>query len=73
MLMSTSVPGTRSTWDDETGNAEILEFDESGALVRRCEWTIWPDSERREDGRIGEAIWFDASGDELERSPLRPR
>jgi len=28
---------SETTWDDETGNAEILEFDPSGALVRRCE------------------------------------
>jgi hypothetical protein len=61
-----------TTWDDETGNAEIREFDESGSLVRRCEWSIWPDDERR-DGLIGEAVWFDSDGAELERRPLRDR
>ena len=63
---------SETTWDDETGNAEILEFDPSGALVRRCEWSIWPESERR-DGLIGEAVWFDAAGAELERRPIGER
>jgi hypothetical protein len=61
-----------TSWDDETGNAEILEFDRSGTLVRRCEWSIWPEHERRDD-LIGEAVWFDAGGKELERRPLRDR
>lgn len=26
-----------TTWDDETGDAEIREFDHAGTLVRRCE------------------------------------
>ena len=59
-----------TTWDDETGNAEIREFDAAGALVRRCDWIIWPDGKRR-DGQIGEAVWFDALGAEVERRPLR--
>jgi hypothetical protein len=59
-----------TTWDDETGNSEIREFAPDGALVRRCDWRIWRDDERRGD-QIGEAIWFDASGVELERRPLR--
>ena len=59
-----------TNWDDETGNAEIREFDTAGALVRRCDWTIWPDGERRDD-QIGEAVWFNASGAEVERRPLR--
>jgi hypothetical protein len=57
-------------WDDETGNAEIREFDPAGALVRRCDWRIWPDAGRQGD-QIGEAIWFDGSGTEVERRPLR--
>jgi len=59
-----------TTWDDETGSAEIREFDAAGALVRRCDWIIWPDGKRR-DGQIGEAVWLDASGAEVERRPLR--
>jgi len=59
-----------TTWDDETGNSEILEFDPRGRLVRRCDWRIWPATGQR-SGQIGEAIWFDASGVELEPRPLR--
>ena len=61
-----------TTWDDETGNAVIREFDQAGSLVRRCEWSIWPEHERRDD-LIGEAVWFDAGGAETERCPLRER
>ena len=61
-----------TTWDDETGNAQILESDQSGRLVRRCEWSIWPEQDRRDD-LIGEEVWFDAGGAELERRPLRKR
>jgi hypothetical protein len=53
-----------TTWDDETGNAEIREFSLDGELVRRCDWRIWPEDERR-GNQIGEAIWFDAAGVEL--------
>jgi hypothetical protein len=59
-----------TTWDDETGNSEIREFDPAGNLVRRCDWRIWTETERHGD-QIGEAVWFDASGAEIERRPLR--
>jgi hypothetical protein len=59
-----------TTWDDETGNAELREFDQHGILVRRCEWSIWPEDERLHD-QIGEAVWSDSRGVELERRPLR--
>ena len=59
-----------TTWDDESGNTEIREFTLDGQLVRSCDWHIWPESEWRED-QIGEAIWFDSAGTELERRPLR--
>jgi hypothetical protein len=59
-----------TTWDDETGDAEIREFNCDGGLVRRCEWRIWAEDERRED-EIGEAVWFDPSGTAIERRPLR--
>jgi len=61
-----------TAWDDESGNAEIREFTLDGQLVRSCEWRIWPEDERRGD-QIGEATWFDASGTEIERRPLRER
>jgi hypothetical protein len=61
-----------TTRDDETRNAEICECDQSGRLVRRCEWSIWSEHERRDD-LIGEAVWFDAEGAEIERLSLRER
>jgi hypothetical protein len=61
-----------TTWDDQTGISEIREFDPYGKLVRRCDWRIWPETEQR-GGQIGEAVWFDASGAEIERRPLRER
>jgi hypothetical protein len=59
-----------TTWDDETGNADIREFTLDDQLVRSCDWRIWPENQRRDD-QIGEAIWFDSSGVEIERRPLR--
>ena len=61
-----------TTWDDETGNAEVREFDEQETLVCRCEWSICPEHDRRED-LIGEAVWFDSRGIEVERRALRER
>lgn len=61
-----------TTWEDETGSSELREIDAEGRLVRRCEWSIWPETEQRAD-QIGEAVWFDASGAEIERRPLRQR
>jgi len=58
-----------TTWDDESGNAEIREFDQTGTFIRRCEWSIWPEENRR-DGLIGEAVWFYARGVEIERVAL---
>ena len=60
-----------TTWDDETGNSDTREFDWDGNLVRRCEWRIWPETELVD--QVGEAVWFDASGTESERQPLRER
>jgi hypothetical protein len=61
-----------TTWDDESGSAEIREFTLDGQLIRSCDWRIWPEEERRAD-QIGEAIWFDSSGAEVERRRLRER
>jgi hypothetical protein len=59
-----------TTWDDESGSAEIREFTLDGQLVRSSDRRIWPEDERRGD-QIGEATWFDASRAEIERQPLR--
>lgn len=57
-----------TTWD-ESGNAEIRELTLDGELIRSCDWRIWPEDERRGD-QIGEAVWFDAAGTEVERKPI---
>ena len=66
-----------STWDDETGDAEILEYDSRYALLRRGVLTYWsraPSDGAVVDGdSVGEAAWFDPAGVELERRPLRAR
>ena len=59
-----------TTWDDETGNSEIREFDPDGKIVRWCDWRIWPEAEQRAN-QLGEAVWFDSSGAEIERRSLR--
>lgn len=61
---------TITTWDDETGDAEILEFDEHDEIVRRGVLTYRPEEEW-EEPVIGEAVWFDADGNETQRSGLK--
>ena len=56
-----------TTWDDESGDAVIVEYAANDMLIRQCEWVHWPEA----DGDvIGEAVWFDPDGVELERRPL---
>jgi hypothetical protein len=63
---------TVSTWDDETGDSEILEYDSRDSLLRRGIRRYWSQPSR--DGEVvGEAVWFDPDGAELERRPLRAR
>jgi hypothetical protein len=58
------------SWDDELGDAEILEFDDADSLIRRGVRTFWPEAERQ-GAVIGEEVWFDPAGVELGRRPLR--
>jgi hypothetical protein len=55
-------------WDDETGDADILEYDDSDKLIGRCVWTHWPEPQ---GDVIGQAVWFSTDGAEWERLPLR--
>jgi hypothetical protein len=57
------------TWDDEVGDAEILEFDAADSLLRRGVRTFWHESEQR-GAVVGEEVWFDGAGNEIERRPL---
>lgn len=47
-----------TTRDDETGAADILEYDEHNQLTRRCEWTHWAEPKGK---IIGEASWSTAA------------
>jgi hypothetical protein len=60
-----------TTWDDETGDAEIVEFTPGGAILSRHEWRLWEDASPRSDGVVGEMVTFDADGAELSRKPIR--
>jgi hypothetical protein len=57
------------TWDDETGDAEILEYDADDQLIRRQEWRHAPGAPT--PGRVvGEVQTFDAAGKLVESRPL---
>jgi len=45
-----------TSWDDETGCADIREYSLTGELVRRCDWRIWPKNERREGQDGGDLV-----------------
>ena len=60
------------TWDDETGNAEILEYNAADELLCRREWENFP-GRPGADGVVGELRSFDAEGRPTETRPLRNR
>jgi hypothetical protein len=53
-------------WDDQTGDADIQEFNEDGELVCRHEW-------RLDETGLGTSkmVTFDAAGKELSRRTIR--
>ena len=57
------------TWDDETGDAERIEYDADGNPIRRAVVRRFP-RERWLDDVVGEATWFDADNQELKRTPV---
>ena len=57
------------TWDDETGEAERVEYDADGNRVRRAVARRFP-RERWQDDVVGETTWFDAEDRELRRVPV---
>jgi hypothetical protein len=57
-------------WDDETGNADIVEYDARDQVVCRREWRILP-GPADVDGTVGEVVTFDPEGVQLDRRPLR--
>ncbi len=59
---------TWTAWDDETGDAEIVEYDDTGGVLIRHEWSVF--AAPSEDGSVGEMISFDGTGVEIERRGL---
>ena len=57
------------TWDDETGEAERVEYDVDGKPVRRAVVRRFP-REDWQDDVVGETTWFDADDRELRREPV---
>jgi YD repeat-containing protein len=49
------------SWDDETGNAEILEYDAADQLICRREWENFPGAPGP-DRVVGEVRTFDPAG-----------
>jgi hypothetical protein len=58
-----------TTWDDETGEAEKVVYDERGRTLRRAVVTRFP-PERWDGEVVGEATWFDAEGRVFRRAPV---
>jgi hypothetical protein len=57
------------TWDDETGAAEKVEYDERGRTVRRAVVRRFP-RERWEGDVVGETTWFDGDDRVVRRTPV---
>jgi hypothetical protein len=55
-----------TTWDDQTGDSDIQEFNEGDELVIRHEWRILD-----QDAGTGEMTTFDPEGNEIGRRPIR--
>lgn len=57
------------TWDDETGAATKVEYDESGRTVRRAVVNRFP-RELWQDDVVGEAVWYDGKDRVVKREPV---
>ena len=57
------------TWDDETGEAEKVEYDREGVTVRRAVVRRFP-RERWQDDVVGEVTWFDADDRVVRRTAV---
>jgi hypothetical protein len=71
---SATIAYTIATWDDDTGNAELIEYDREGRPLRRLVVTHLPEGETAAattGAVIGESVWYDPDGVELERKPIR--
>jgi len=57
------------TWDDETGAAEKVEYDERGRTLRRAVVERYPREEWADDV-VGVATWFDGDDVVVRREPV---
>ena len=68
---SPTVAHTIATWDDETGDAGLVEYGHGGQIRRRAVISHWPDVGDAKPGDVvGETIWYGPDGTELERRPI---
>ncbi len=58
-----------TTWDDETGEAVKIEYDERGRILRRAVVERYP-RERWVGDVVGEAVWFDHDDRIVGREPV---
>jgi hypothetical protein len=56
-------------WDDETGEAVKVVYDDEGRTVQRAVVRRFP-RELWEDDVVGEATWFDAEDRIVKRTPV---
>jgi catechol 2,3-dioxygenase-like lactoylglutathione lyase family enzyme len=61
---------TWTVWDDETGDAQMVEYDQAGGVIVRHEWRVF--ATPTPDGSVGEMVSFDATGVETRRRRLEP-
>lgn len=59
-----------TTWDDDTGNADIVEYDDQGGKICRHKWIIFAGAPAA-DGVVGEMLTFDAQDREIGRRSLK--
>jgi hypothetical protein len=62
-----------TTWDDETGNAEILEYDAADQPICRREWELFTTGTPDSDGIYGQVRTFDPSGAQIDARPIYDR
>ncbi len=56
-------------WDDETGKAMRVEYDEEGRPLRRAVVRRFP-REAWDDDVVGEAVWYDGQDRIVRRRPV---
>ena len=57
------------TWDDETGEAERVDYDPAGRTVRRAVVRRFP-RERWQGDVVGETTWLDGDDRIVRREPV---